>query len=202
MKIIISEKAVLRANCCKYLKMALVISGLLLANLAQAENCLLEKQLKDPYIRAEYEEIVAAYRTNVKNSDVENMYDDIQSASFSEESNFAGGRINPNLDPISKECIACHDGFLAKEARYRISGGHQKQSTNFDTVLGAHPVGMDYDQYRWNKHYVPTESFPTDMVLMDGKVTCVTCHNLLGNYKKYLVVDSDKSELCLSCHIK
>jgi len=202
LKNIISEKAFWRATCFNYLKLVLVVFCLLLANLTQAEDCLLKKQLKDPYIRAEYDEVIAAYRTNAKNVDVENMYDNIRSASFSEESNITGRRSNNNLDPISKECITCHDGILAKEAKHRISSGYQQQAMSIDTILGAHPVGMDYDQYRWNKQYVPAENFPEAMVLMDGMVTCVTCHDLLGKNKKYLVVDNYRSGLCFSCHLK
>jgi predicted CXXCH cytochrome family protein len=130
------------------------------------------------------------------------MYDTIQPASFSGESSFAGRRSNNNLDPISKECISCHDGVLAKEAKHRISSGYQQRTMSIETIRGAHPVGMDYDQYRWNKQYVPATTFPAAMVLMDGKVTCVTCHNLLGENTNYLVVDNDKSGLCFTCHIK
>jgi len=202
MKTITPEKSDCNLNSFKYLKLALVFTCLLVANLAQAEECLLKKQLNDPYIKAEYEEIITAYRTNNKNDDVENMYDNIQSASFSGEAIFAGSRFNSYLDPISKECVACHDGVIAREARHRISSGYQQRAMSIDTILGAHPVGMDYDQYRSNKQYVSTEIFPAAMVLMDGKVTCVTCHNLLGKNKKYLVVDNDKSGLCFSCHIK
>jgi len=164
MKITIFEKSACSANCLNYLKLVLILSCLLLADFAQAEDCLLKKQLHDPYIRAEYEEIIAGYRTNNKNVDVENMYDNIQSASFSEEPKFAGRRLNNNLDPISKECIACHDGVLAKEAKHRISSGYQQRAMSIETIRGAHPIGMDYDQYKWNRQYVPAENFPVDMV--------------------------------------
>jgi len=202
MKTINSEKSVSRYISSRFLMLLVFLACLFLNNLARAEVCLLKKQLNDPSIRAEYEAVIAENRTNNSNLDVEEMYGNIRPASYSEIPVFVDHDITSRIDSISMECIACHDGVLAREARHRIFNGNTQSVKSIETITGAHPIGMDYDQYRWDKEYVSADRLPADMVLMNGTVTCVSCHNMLGKNKKYLVVDNDNSRLCFSCHIK
>lgn len=202
MKTIHSEKSGNGHNGYRFAKLLVFFCCLFLNNSAQAEECLLAKQLKDPYIRAEYEAVIAASQTNGTNLNVEDMYGNIQTASTSELPSFSGQNISGLLDPITMECLACHDGTLAKAAKYRISDGNFHRVKSIETIKGAHPIGMDYMKFSWNKEYAPAEMLPANMVLMDGKVGCVTCHNLLDSKEMYVVVENSSSELCFSCHKK
>ncbi|WP_243688226.1 cytochrome c3 family protein [Geotalea toluenoxydans] len=40
------------------------------------------------------------------------------------------------------------------------------------------------------------------MVLVDGRVGCLTCHDPLNRKAPHLVASNDRSNLCLTCHIK
>lgn len=81
---------------------------------------------------------------------------------------------------VLDDCLGCHNGSIAKTVG---SGGH--------------PV---------NTFYVEKRSFNriTDrkVVLIDGKVTCVSCHNPYKSEKKRLVKSNAGSKLCLTCHRK
>ena len=202
MKTINFEKYVSNCSRRSCLQLLVCIFCLLLNNSSRADECMLAKQLHDPYVRAEYAAVLTENRTNGLSQDVDEFYGKIETVSFPEIPGLSGRNIDAILDPISMECLACHDGVLAREAKHRVFNGNWQRVKSIETILGAHPIGMDYDQYRWRKEYVPVEMLPADMVLMNGKVTCVTCHNLLGKTRKYLAVDNDKSRLCFSCHIK
>lgn len=142
-----------------------------------ANKCILAEQLKDPLIRADYE-------------------------SYLEESR--DGRIESNLplDAISMECISCHDGVMAKGVNHRISSGNSYKVRGIEMIKGAHPVGMIYEKFGWNKEYVPAELLTAGVALIEGKVGCISCHNMLGKNEMYLAVDNSRSGLCFSCHNK
>lgn len=185
-----------------FLQMLVFVSCLVLSHVACAdETCTLNTQLNDPVIRADYETIIAESRTNRSTQNVDDYYATIQSAGFSEEVSYRGRKIATQLDPISTECLNCHDGINAKSVQHRMSDGNANRTKSIETIIGAHPVGMDYDRFSRGRKYVTADRLPADMVLMDGKVTCVTCHNLLGSTSKYLAVDNTSSRLCFSCHI-
>lgn len=139
------------------------------------KTCLMATQLKDPEIRADYDAIIA-------------------------DSEGTGINRNVHIDPVSMECISCHDGTIAKVTNHRISEGNTNRVKSIETIKGAHPIGMDYDKFRWDKTYVPAENLAADIILIDGRVGCASCHNLLGRNDKYLAVDNSKSSLCFSCH--
>lgn len=166
-----------KTDWCMISLLTVVFSCLILNGYSMAEECLFAVQLKDPVTRGEYEAIIDAGRTN-------NL------------------TYNSAIDPLAVQCLACHDGVLAKEARYRVSDGSLYKIKSIETIKGAHPVGMDYEKTSWREGYASVETLPVDMVLMNGTVGCVTCHNLLGNNSYYHVVENSSSGLCFSCHKK
>lgn len=142
-----------------------------------ANKCVLAEQLKDPFILADYK----SYLAESQDGRIEN---------------------NPSLDAISMECISCHDGVTAKGVNHRISDGNNYKVKSIETIKGAHPVGMVYDKFGWNKEYVPAKLLTEGVTLIEGKVGCISCHNLLGKNEMYLAVDNSRSGLCFSCHNK
>lgn len=170
---------------------------------ATAQECTLAQQLKDPFIRADYETVIAASQTTPRSLSVEDMYDNIQSTSYNDElptlSAHSGSKL---LDPISMECITCHDGTLASAVNYKVKDPSQVGTSSFNTIAGSHPVGMDYTKYSNNRQFAPYYRLPQNMVLMDGKVACITCHDMLSTNKAYLTVDLNGSGLCFTCHNK
>jgi hypothetical protein len=120
--------------------------------------------------------------------------------------------------------MACHDGsegtaiaLKQAESAMRYNGIH-----NVD-----HPVGMDYASYayRYPVEYVAPEQLDRRIVLEDGQVTCLSCHETKTTEQieqEYLIevnhtvsrLDAEQScsatdrlttgthqtTLCLSCH--
>lgn len=93
-----------------------------------------------------------------------------------------------------EECVACHDGSIAKAAVYCIKDC---------SLLTPHSVLRRYPPPGREAAYRPVESLrEAGIVLVDGMVVCVSCHNL-GNPPPYhLAVESVASRLCLTCHIQ
>jgi predicted CXXCH cytochrome family protein len=106
------------------------------------------------------------------------------------------------LDPLSMECLGCHDGSAASaihvDARNDPFGGPRVSSFRSD-----HPVGMYYASYvaagRGYKQVLPGSN---RMVFVNGKVGCLTCHNPLNPEPGHLVMSDRNSALCLTCHHK
>ena len=147
------------------------------------------------------------------NSAVEEMYSDIKPASYSADASdydpwgIGTRSAEPGpvgLDSFSTECISCHDGASAVAIGANVrndpfaSGRHSKHSGT------DHPVGMDYQSYvaASGRKYKPIFGLNSKMVLVDGKVGCLTCHDPLNPERKHLVMSDTKSALCLSCHDK
>ncbi|MEN8264211.1 MAG: cytochrome c3 family protein [Nitrospirota bacterium] len=85
-----------------------------------------------------------------------------------------------NIEHLANTCLACHDGV---EGPFR------------------NPEGKMI-----NKYYKIKKSFRdisySNIVLLNGKVTCISCHNPYENEDKKLVMSNEGSRLCLTCHIK
>jgi predicted CXXCH cytochrome family protein len=76
-------------------------------------------------------------------------------------------------------CKTCHDGSLGKEIGSPVD----------------HKVNVDY---RPNKDFKILSD--RRIVLIQGKVTCVSCHNPYNLTSAKLVKDNTSSKLCLTCH--
>lgn len=166
------------------------------------KECTLALQLSDPSIRSDYLSMIEYGQKYQSSLSVENMYNNIQSTSYDNDlptiSFHDGNRI---LDAISMECVACHDGTLAGSVHYRVNGPNYT-AFNIKAVTGSHPVGMDYTKYASNKSYAPFYELPKNIVLMDGRVGCLSCHDMLGKNMAYLSTDLNNSNLCFACHKK
>jgi predicted CXXCH cytochrome family protein len=81
------------------------------------------------------------------------------------------------------DCISCHDGSLGKDVRTQ--------------TMGTHKVDVYYIK---KKGY--NSRLDRRIILPEGKVTCISCHNPYKNERGRLVMSNERSSLCLSCHIK
>jgi len=93
-----------------------------------------------------------------------------------------------------RDCIVCHDGTLAA-------------MSPFCTVkcnLGSpHSVLKDYPPRGKEDAYAPVSSLEGKGIrLFNGKITCVSCHDLNSAEKDLLVINNSDSRLCFSCHLK
>ena len=95
--------------------------------------------------------------------------------SDSSDSNGEGGV----LDSQTRQCLSCHDGATASESKnvtpWTASRGDMGDSRR------NHPVGVSYmglSRPRDLSPLRPAGLLPPDVSLPDGKVACVSCHNL------------------------
>lgn len=127
-------------------------------------------------------------------------------------------------EPIrSHQCMECHDGSGGK----RISLKHAESEMRFRGNHNVdHPVGMQYARYAHSDPavYVPPEHLDKRIILENGEVTCLSCHetktreqveqdylievshtNAAGdqqvcNATDRLTTGTNRTTLCLSCH--
>jgi predicted CXXCH cytochrome family protein len=109
-----------------------------------------------------------------------------------------------SIDPLSKNCISCHDGSYASSVS--ISAGswtHGKELMPHDA--GSHPIGINYEGARIAKGR-RTALRPIAMVdrrvrFFNGKVGCGSCHDPYSTIEKRLVMSDARSKLCFACHL-
>ena len=161
---------------------------------AQAETCYLAEQLTDPQIRAEYVKKIAEAKA-AATSRFGATYN--YSVTFSTSNNES-----MVIDSFSYDCILCHDGMNAKYHEIRVSSG-QRQPISLVNVLSSHPVGMPYGAAAYeNAKLRHMTALNESIALVDGRVGCLSCHNMLNPEPKHLSVSNENSELCLQCHTK
>lgn len=101
------------------------------------------------------------------------------------------------LDTFSVECLSCHDGVVSKMTDVAPRAGDFRHSIGL-----SHPIGIEYPIVSVRQDFVNISALPSSIKLFDGKVGCLSCHNLYGGKKNFLVMENRGSALCLSCHRK
>ena len=103
------------------------------------------------------------------------------------------------LDSISLQCLTCHDGVIASDTSYHASG----DPLTYNQRSLSHPIGMDYaEAARHDPELNPVEALAPEIMLPDGKVGCISCHNPYSKERMMTVVSNYGSALCLECHKK
>jgi len=125
---------------------------------------------------------------------------------------------NP-ADKVVGECLGCHNGSTARHVNARAAGT-VTPSHGFRT--GDHPVGMIYEESvrKDPQSYRPATTLHPNIRLVDGRVTCISCHkvrnealaaNEAGSTRtanprctatKETTMGPGDKELCLACHVK
>ena len=89
------------------------------------------------------------------------------------------------LDQLSSECLSCHEDIA--EPKNRSHGGH----------ITGRPYEDDTEA---SQKFRMVSVLPPELVLVEGKITCATCHGLDPHDGQILVIDNRGSALCNSCH--
>lgn len=101
------------------------------------------------------------------------------------------------LDVYSLQCMQCH----AKNANPRLVTGvdrngvvrHASQSMN-------HPIGASYGKAGKFGGYRPRSALDPKLLLPEGKLSCVSCHEGYKLKHGKLVITKEHSALCYACH--
>jgi len=100
------------------------------------------------------------------------------------------------LDPISSECLSCHDGSAGPHAGFCLL---MQEGKGCD----GHIVSSSYAEVTaGNPGYHSVAEVAETLSLLDGVITCATCHNIYSHTGPMLAVDNTGSALCQVCHIK
>ncbi|NGZ28518.1 MAG: hypothetical protein G8345_16715 [Magnetococcales bacterium] len=100
------------------------------------------------------------------------------------------------FDSFSSQCIACHT---------EMAGGNKIEITDMGVVRHggsnmSHPLGSQYDLFGPAQGYRLLETLPPQIVLPDGKISCISCHEGYSQIHGKLVISNRGSGLCLACH--
>ncbi|GAM07902.1 doubled CXXCH motif protein [Geobacter sp. OR-1] len=110
-----------------------------------------------------------------------------------------GSSDNPReLDDNSKECISCHE----QKGRNAADDIKDKNHPGMAAISVTHAIGTDYIRA---SSIIPNlrkaNALPSSMILINGKIACVTCHNPLNAQRYNLSVAAANASLCFTCHI-
>lgn len=90
-------------------------------------------------------------------------------------------------------CIACHDGHIAGSVRVCTV------SCDFRT---PHSLFRSYPPEGKEELFAPEDEIKAKGILLaEGKVICQSCHDLRNPKKNHLALESQKSNLCMACHL-
>jgi predicted CXXCH cytochrome family protein len=99
------------------------------------------------------------------------------------------------IDPLSTECIGCHDGSIGPETDFTVGSGVWMHLRN------EHPIGVNYMEARMRGGDLrPEYELDERLRLFDGRVGCGTCHDWFKKKNVRLVMAMDRGALCLECH--
>ena len=151
-----------------------------------------DASLREAYIDA----ISRATEISFSATDVESMYRNIIPVRNA-------ARDMVGIDSFSHECISCHDGMSAPYHNAKFQSAGTGRVLTLESVVGSHPIGMTYEYYVGRPgEYRGQERLNRNMVFINGRIGCLTCHNPLESGKYHLVASNDGSAICLSCHIR
>jgi len=154
------------------------------------------------------------------NSDKINLDSGLSSNQISNDSIYHAGallltKLNGNaLYLRSSFCLSCHDGVSAIEGHTSTNVGNPENVETSTFFSFNHPVAFEFTRslalsksYLNDPYNTPSGLGGTvaDDLLVEGRIECVTCHNILFNSKKKekyeILYKSNKgSALCLTCH--
>lgn len=95
------------------------------------------------------------------------------------------------------ECLSCHDDVTARMGNYQ-----QIRLGDAQNPAGSHLIDIVYpSSFADKRNYAEQhEVVAAGLRLPDGKVVCITCHDLRLQTEHYLVLTGEGSRICFACH--
>jgi predicted CXXCH cytochrome family protein len=103
--------------------------------------------------------------------------------------------ITGGIDNFSVQCLTCHDS-LDDELRVNVNG----EVLRHGSQRISHPIGRRYADAVGYGGYRSIASLSSKIVLPDGKISCISCHQGYDEQHGALVLDNRADGLCFSCH--
>lgn len=109
--------------------------------------------------------------------------------------------ISYDIDSMSHSCLECHDGSLGPDEPVVFQGVPSANPSDYERR--DHPIGMNYQYSSLSPALRKKDQLPSNMLFIESKVGCLTCHDPLNNtVQNNLVISNLCSALCFACHIK
>jgi predicted CXXCH cytochrome family protein len=185
----------------KIMVVALFASSLLAAGNSFAArehgqgSCSFSRQLEDPVEKSLFLVKVSAAR-KAATSVYGESYGDETRVIYNNGERF-------EIDSFSADCVSCHDGMGASAHDIRFKNAGRFDSATIGNPLDSHPIGMHYGDASYvNNQLKNVNSLNPNMLFVNGRVGCLSCHNPVNPRGNHLVVENEYSNLCFSCHIK
>ena len=110
------------------------------------------------------------------------------------------GRGTIDIDRHSLYCLGCHVGSHSSGGAVSVSSGGVLRHAS---GAAPHPIGRSYrDASKSGGYRSERELAQRKILLPDGKISCVSCHEAYKKDHGRLVAPRARSALCLSCHLK
>ncbi len=92
----------------------------------------------------------------------------------------------------SVACLVCHDGTVATSMHVPVTADEG----------GSHPIEIDYELSRLRHPFglKPAMVLPQALPLVNGKVSCTTCHDARSQTPSRTSMPMAGSAMCLACH--
>jgi predicted CXXCH cytochrome family protein len=175
---------------------AVSISWALPEETATKAKCQFTKFLENPDNRIRYENTLEKARFGYAET---NNYDNAAMYGLIAKGN-SGLENGDNLDSFSAGCLSCHDGKTASNVRPNLKNSPDKKSVML-MISGKHPIGMDYQKYSVNQHNLKSlDEMSKELVLVEGRVSCITCHDPLNSGQNHQTITRSGVDLCSACH--
>jgi predicted CXXCH cytochrome family protein len=128
------------------------------------------------------------------------MKDDGSSLVISGHLDVGRGRSTVDIDAHSLHCLGCHATSHSGGGSVSISRGGILRHTSGSA---PHPIGRSYRDASLKGGFHPEYQLAQKKILLsDGKISCVSCHEAYKKDHGKLVASLERSALCLSCHAK
>ncbi|MBI4605239.1 MAG: hypothetical protein HY721_25025 [Planctomycetes bacterium] len=104
------------------------------------------------------------------------------------------------IDATSRQCLQCHDGTAGGSGDVDV---RTRGTPRIGERASSHPIGVSYPPRPkpWSDgSYVPRAQLDRRILLPEGRVGCLSCHDLFGQEEKLLVMSNRESRLCYQCH--
>jgi predicted CXXCH cytochrome family protein len=100
----------------------------------------------------------------------------------------------------SDTCLGCHDGTLARDVRANVTRGVARPgaASAFEREAG-HPIGTEYARAAANHRSRLRAVRDPGIALEQGRVGCVSCHDL-GSPRPGRLAVTVGGSLCPGCH--
>jgi predicted CXXCH cytochrome family protein len=110
------------------------------------------------------------------------------------------GRSTIDIDTHSLHCLGCHSGSHAGGVSVSVG---QNGVLPHSGSSAPHPIGRSYRDASRRGGFRPEDQLEQKhIILSDGKISCVSCHEAYKKDHGKLIAGLERSALCLSCHAK